>query len=88
MIWCSAKMPGRNDMDICQRKESGGNNNMKPKCKLIGTDGNVFSIIGKVSDILRKNKKHELAKEFRKKSTECHSYDEVLRLVTEYVEVE
>lgn len=56
----------------------------KPVCKLVGTDGNVFSIIANVSKCLDKEKAHE----FENKAIACDSYDEVLRLVMEYVEVE
>jgi hypothetical protein len=38
-----------------------------PKCKLVGTDGNVFSIIGKVSATLKKAGKVAGAKEFTEK---------------------
>lgn len=56
----------------------------KPTCKLVGTDGNVFAIIGKVSKCLNKDQAHE----FENKAIACDLYDEVLRLVMEYVEVE
>lgn len=59
----------------------------KPKCELVGTDGNVFSIIGKVSQTLRAAKLPEQAKEFTSKALSSASYDEVLRLCMKYVEV-
>jgi hypothetical protein len=52
-------------------------------CKLIGQDG-----IGRVSKVLRKEVSEEKAKEFREKAMACHSYDEVLSLCSEYVEIE
>lgn len=55
----------------------------KPTCKLLGTDGNVFAIIANVSKCLDKEQAHE----FENKAIACDSYDEVLRLVMEYVEV-
>ena len=61
---------------------------MKPKCKLIGEDGNVFVIIGKVSKVLKQNNMEEKATEFRAKAMNSESYDEVLILVNEYVDVE
>lgn len=59
----------------------------KPICKLIGTDGNVFSVIGKVSSCLKKAKLSDQAKEFTEKAFDAGSYDEVLRLCMEYVDV-
>lgn len=61
---------------------------MKPKCKLIGEDGNVFAIIGNVSKTLKENDMKEEAREFKVKALASNSYDEVLNLVNEYVEVE
>ena len=58
---------------------------MKPVVKLVGTDGNVFSIIGKVSKALRSN---GLDKEFEDKAFNAESYDEVLSLAMEYCEIE
>ena len=61
---------------------------MKPVIKLTETDGNVFSIIGKVSKGLRSAGMQEQASEFCKKAMACDSYDAVLQLCFEYVEVE
>ncbi len=61
---------------------------LKPTCKLAGTDGNVFAIIGRVSKTLERAHQHELAKEFREKAFAAGSYDEVLVLCFDYVEVE
>ena len=60
----------------------------RPKCKLIGEDGNVFNIIGRVSKALKNEGMAEKAIEFQDKAVKCGSYDEVLRLVMTYVEVE
>ena len=59
----------------------------KPECKLVGTDGNVFAVIGAVCASLRRSGSPDKADKFRMKATSCNSYDEVLRLVHEYVEV-
>lgn len=61
---------------------------MKPKCELIGTDGNAFAIIGKVSKTLKQNNLAEKAAEFRTKAMNSESYDKLLNLVNEYVDVE
>jgi len=60
----------------------------KPVCKLIGEDGNVFNIMGRVSQALKSAGEKDKAKEFVRKATECGSYDEVLILLHKYVRVE
>jgi hypothetical protein len=60
----------------------------KPKCKLVGTNGNVFALAGKVTSVLRKSGLTAEAKEFSTKLFLCESYDAALTLMTEYVEVE
>ena len=45
-------------------------NMTKPKCKLIGEDGNVFAIIGRVSKTLKRNGQIDKVKEFKKKVQE------------------
>jgi hypothetical protein len=60
----------------------------KPKCKLTGIDGNVFNIIGTVSRELKRAGQHEKAKEFQTKAFTSESYDAVLSLCHDYVEVE
>ena len=62
------------------------NNDQKPECKLVGTDGNVFSIIGKVSACLKKAGQADKAKEFQQKAMSSKSYDEVLMLLHDYVD--
>ena len=59
----------------------------KPQCKLIGEDGNVFFIIGKVTRTLKEFGYPDKAKEFQEKATASKSYDEVLQLVMDYVEI-
>ena len=60
---------------------------MKPKCKLVGTDGNVFALAGRVTGVLKKARQYEEAKEFMDKLPKCKSYDEALQLMMEYVDV-
>lgn len=59
----------------------------KPTVKLIGTDGNVFAIIGNVSTALKREGLREQAAEFQKRAFSSASYDEVLCLVSEYVDI-
>jgi hypothetical protein len=59
----------------------------KPKCKLVGTDGNVFAIIGNVSKALKKAGMRDKASEFQQRAFKSGSYDDVLILCHEYVEI-
>lgn len=60
----------------------------KPVCKLIGTDGNVFALMGKVSSALKKAGMLEQTKECASRIMNSGSYDEALQIMMEYVEVE
>ena len=60
----------------------------KPKCKLIGTDGNVFALAGQVSKVLKNAGQPEKAKEFTEKLFQCGSYNEALVLMGNYVEIQ
>lgn len=59
----------------------------KPVVKLVGTDGNAFAILGKVSKALKKAGMLEESKRFLKEATPS-DYDHLLRTVMKYVEVE
>jgi len=59
---------------------------VKPRCQLVGTDGNVFAIIGTVAKTLRRAGQHEREAEWRTKAMACESYDAVLGLVFEFVD--
>jgi hypothetical protein len=59
----------------------------KPPCELVGTDGNVFAVIGRVRKALLGAGQSERASEFVRRAFSAISYDEVLRLCMEYVEV-
>jgi len=65
-----------------------GNFMDKPKCKLIGVDGNVFVIIGHVAAALKKAGLKKEASEFTTKAFSSGSYDEVLQLCMEYVDID
>lgn len=60
----------------------------KPKCKLVGEDGNVFAIIGKVTKTLKDAELLGKAREFSEKAFASNSYNEVLNLAMEYCDVE
>jgi hypothetical protein len=59
----------------------------KPACQLSGTDGNVFAIIGKVRGALNSAGLRDKAKEFQDKALKAGSYDEVLAMCCDYVDV-
>ena len=60
----------------------------KPKCALIGEDGNIFNLMGIASRTLKHNKMNEEAQEMCNKiTTEAKSYDEALMIIGEYVEI-
>jgi len=60
----------------------------KPRCKLIGQDGNVFNLIGLVSRVLKDAGLREQAKGMSEKCFAAHSYDEALQIIMSYVEIE
>ena len=60
---------------------------MKPTCRLIGEDGNVFNLIGLTSRTLKEAGQRAEAKQFCERAFACHSYGEVLVLIQEYVDV-
>lgn len=60
----------------------------KPMCKLVGEDGNIFWILGRVSRALKENGKADEAKEVSERVLASGSYDEALQIMMEYVEVE
>ena len=60
----------------------------KPKCALIGEDGNIFNLMGIASRTLKKNGMQEEAKEMCNRITNgAKSYDEALMIIDEYVEI-
>jgi len=60
----------------------------KPTAKLVGGDGNVFAIIGSVSKALKRAGQPAKAEEWATKARASTSYDAVLALAFDYVEVE
>lgn len=59
----------------------------KPECRLIGENGNVFSIIGNVCLVLKRAGLYDRAKEFSQRAMQASSYAEVLNMLDDYVEV-
>lgn len=62
----------------------------KPSCPLIGQNGNIFHLMGLASRTLRQCGMADEAKEMQNRimGGDCHSYEEALRIISEYVETE
>lgn len=56
----------------------------KPKVKLIGTDGNVFALLGKCTQALEGAGMPDKAKSLQEEVFNAKSYDEALRLFMKY----
>jgi len=59
---------------------------MKPKCKLVGTDGNIFALIGQTRQALKRAKLPEQAKEMSERCVKAKSYNEAIGIICEYVD--
>ena len=59
----------------------------KPNCPLIGTDGNIFNLVGIASRTLKKNGLSEQASEMTSKVYKSGSYEEALGIIGEYVNI-
>lgn len=59
----------------------------KPRCALIGQDGNIFNLVGIASRTLKRNGMQEESKEMSNRVFKSHSYDEALCIIGEYVEI-
>ena len=62
----------------------------KPSCPLIGQNGNIFHLMGLASRTLRQCGMADEAKEMQNRimGGDCHSYEEALGSISEYVETE
>lgn len=73
--------------EVMSEEKLGVAEDLRPDCKLIGRDGNVFAIIGAVQRVLKQKGMREKAEEWVERATHSHSYDEVLAMLHEYVNV-
>jgi hypothetical protein len=55
--------------------------------ELSGHDGNIFSIMARVSKALRREGHADLALEMRTRVTQQNSYEDALAVISEYVEI-
>lgn len=60
----------------------------KPTVKLVGTDGNIFSIIGLCTKALKQAGQIEQAKEMTDKAFKAVGYHEAIAVCMEYVDAE
>ena len=60
----------------------------RPKMKLVGMDGNIFSILGRASRLLKENGQPEQAKEMSNRVYQSGDYYKALNIISEYVETE
>ena len=63
------------------------NTKSKPRCNLIGEDGNIFNLVGIASRCLSNHGLKDEAKEMRDKVFASSSYSEALAIIADYVEV-
>lgn len=70
--------PGKEQTDVPKR----------PKMKLVGMEGNIFFILGKADQLLRKNGQEDQAKEMISRAQKSGNYYKALNIISEYVETE
>ena len=83
--WLSDYVPNRLGGFRSTRQEK-----PRPLCSLLGQDGNIFHLMGIAARVLRQNGMAEEAKEMQTRimGGACHSYEEALGIISEYVETE
>lgn len=83
--WLSDYVPNRLGEFRSVRQE-----NPRPLCPLLGQDGNIFHLMGIAARVLRQNGMAAEAKEMQTRimGGACHSYEEALGIISEYVETE
>ena len=62
--------------------------NVKPRCKLINKNGNIFNLLAIASRTLRENNPCDKADEMYKRAKSSNSYEEALCIIGEYVRIE
>ena len=60
----------------------------KPRVKLVGTDGNIFAVVGRCKQALEQAGLPDQAKEMTQRVFKATSYDEALAICQEYVDAE
>lgn len=88
-IYCTvvcARLDGANtgDYETVQPQDIG----IKPSVKLVGEDGNIFSILARSARALKRAGLGDQAKQMRQEVMESNSYDEALSTILQYVQEE
>ncbi len=60
--------------------------NKRPKCPIIGADGNIFNVMGIASQTLKRSGMPEEAREMCSRVTSSGSYEKALGIIMEYVD--
>lgn len=62
---------------------------LKPDCPLIGMNGNIFHLMAVASQTLKEHGQENAAKEMVERITngDCHSYEQALNVIDEYVNI-
>lgn len=76
------------ELENAERKSSDKKAVCRPKLKLLGHDGNIFSIMGDVMRLLRENGQENEAKEMMDRVNASGDYYKALGIISEYVETE
>ena len=82
--WLSDYVPNRLGGFL---KEEQSQEKHKPKCPLIGADGNIFNLMGIASKTLKNSGMADVAKEMCSRVTSSGSYSEALNIIGAYVEI-
>ena len=82
--WLSDYVPNRLGGFVTEEQSK---ENIKPKCPLIGADGNIWNLMGIASNTLKHSGMADEAKEMCNRITSSGSYDEALCILGEYVEI-
>ena len=85
--WLSDYVPNRLGGFVQVQESEAEPARIKLDCPLIGTDGNIFHLIGKASETLRKNGMQGQAEEMRNRIIQCQSYDSALSIIGDYVNI-
>lgn len=80
--WLSDYVPNRLGGFIREQEPA------RPKMELAGHDGNIFGILGRASRLLKGAGQQEQADEMFRRVTSSGSYEEALRIISEYVDTE
>ena len=82
--WLSDYVPNRLGGFVTEEQSQ---ERIKPKCPLIGADGNIYNLMGIASNTLKHNGLRDEAKEMYSRVTSSGSYEEALCIIGEYVDI-